>query len=396
MPKFAEDETPPRRCCKLWKSLLCSLIILFLLIGIFITCLTIKAYFFTKGFERITIDSNPQYLNLTNDEIKEQAERLSGAIKIPTVSTRDKNKQAKYLEAIEDLHKYIISTYPTIHQAEFIEKTVVSNYSLIYRVEGTSPNKSVYMLCGHLDVAPTPKRKFWDYEPFSGDIANEHRCSYCDTAFNVCEADAKEYVHGRGAIDTKNVVFGILEALENVLKNNSRPSRTFYIAFSHDEEIGGLDGSVQIKKEMKKALGRNKEILDFILDEGTVVIKDYFSFIKDPLIYISVAEIGWNKVKVEMNSATNYSVMDDLSMKKERCNQSWTLGGALRKLKNVQQPFRYGDGPECETFAYLSLYMNHFVFKLLSSNMWLFKVLISSGMVDASQVDINIIECKSE
>jgi carboxypeptidase PM20D1 len=279
-----------------------------------------------------------------------------------------------------------------IHQAKFIEKTVISNYSLLYRVEGTSSNKSVYMLSGHLDVAPTPKRTFWDYEPFSGDIAIEHRCSYCDTAFDVCEADTKKYVHGRGAIDTKNVVFGILEALENVLKNNSRPTRTFYIAFSHDEEIGGLDGSVQIKNEMKKVLKKYQEILDFILDEGTVVIKDYFSFIKDPLIYISVAEIGWNKVKVEMNPFTNDSVMNDLSMKKERCNNSWTLVGALRKLRDAQQPFRYGDGPESDTWSYLSLHMNHFVYKLLASNMWLFKGLISSGLVDASQVYINTSE----
>ena len=80
---------------------------------------------------------------------------------------------------------------------------------------------------------------------------------------------------------------------------------------------------------------------------------------------------------------------------KERCDRSWKINGALRKIINNKYhlPFRYGDGPEHDTWNYLSLHMNHFIYRLFASNMWLFKRLISSGLIDASQVGISI-SCK--
>ena len=49
--------------------------------------------------------------------------------------------------------------------------------------------------------------------------------------------DGKDHIFGRGAIDDKHSVMGILEALEYKLKNNELPKRTFYLAFGHDEEV---------------------------------------------------------------------------------------------------------------------------------------------------------------
>ena len=145
-------------CCKI---IFLTILIFVLLLGIFIAILSINAYLLTSGFERHTLDSTPLYLNLTEEDIKEQAKRLSGGIKIRTVSTRDMNEKQEYLEAIEELHKYISSQYPNIHNANFIKKTIIGNYSVIYRVQGTSSSKNVYMLCGHLDVAPTPRITKW-------------------------------------------------------------------------------------------------------------------------------------------------------------------------------------------------------------------------------------------
>ena len=391
MAKFTISEKTPTKTCSCWKffkTTFCALSIFFVLLGIFVAILSINAYFLTDGFERITLETNPVYLNLSKEEIQAQAKRLAGGIQIETISTKHKNKNQKYLQAIKDLHAYIESEYPSIHQADYIDKTVVSNYSLIYRVEGSSKNKNVYMLCGHLDVVPTPKPKLWDYDPFLGNIAPEHKCSYCDMAFDVCKGEDIKYIHGRGAIDTKNVVFGILESLENLVKTNSRPNTTFYIAFSHDEEIGGSEGSAQIKIEMRKTLKQNQESLKFLLDEGTPVAKDYFPFIKDPLIYISVTEKGWNKVKLDMNSVPYEDSMNNTSLKRERCNRNRVIHDALKKIKKIEQPFRYGDGPEYDLWRYLSVYMDHFVYRLLASNMWLFTGLISSGLIDPKQVNV--------
>ena len=45
----------------------------------------------------------------------------------------------------------------------------------------------------------------------------------------------QKWVYGRGAIDDKHSVFGILEALEYMARREERPERTLYVAFGHDE-----------------------------------------------------------------------------------------------------------------------------------------------------------------
>ena len=68
----------------------------------------------------------------------------------------------------------------------------------------------------------------WDANPFLGDIV---------------EDDGKQFIFGRGAIDDKHSVVGILQALEEVLKDEGQPRRTFYVAFGHDEEVASFSCS---------------------------------------------------------------------------------------------------------------------------------------------------------
>ena len=57
------------------------------------------------------------------------------------------------------------------------------------------------------------------------------------------EETGEQFVWGRGAIDDKHSVVGILEALDTMLVREERPARTFYIALGHDEEVGGEQGA---------------------------------------------------------------------------------------------------------------------------------------------------------
>ena len=52
------------------------------------------------------------------------------------------------------------------------------------------------------------------------------------------ESDGEEYIFGRGAMDNKQSVIGLLEALTYLIEKEGQPQRTFYMAFGHDEEVG--------------------------------------------------------------------------------------------------------------------------------------------------------------
>lgn len=98
----------------------------------------------------------------------------------------------------------------------------MNTLSLLLRVQGSVPTANPYLLAAHLDVVPPGDLGRWDHDPFLGDIVEE---------------DGTEFVFGRGAIDDKHSLMGILQSLETILVSGDRPRRTFYIGLGHDEEI---------------------------------------------------------------------------------------------------------------------------------------------------------------
>ena len=77
-------------------------------------------------------------------------------------------------------------------------------------------------------------------------IFQESDCSL-KTCGRVVSEGGESYVYGRGALDVKLALFGILEALEHSVKKGIRPKRTFYLAFGHDEEVGGSNGAKHLR-----------------------------------------------------------------------------------------------------------------------------------------------------
>src|SRR6185503_18155256 len=88
----------------------------------------------------------------------------------------------------------------------------------------------------------------WKHSPFSGEIA-------------------EGYIWGRGTLDDKGNLVALLEGVEALLAQGFTPSRTIYLAFGHDEEIGGDQGAVKVAA-LLKSRGVKAE---FSLDEGGVI-----------------------------------------------------------------------------------------------------------------------------
>ena len=86
----------------------------------------------------------------------------------------------------------------------------------------------------HQDVVPVdaPTLSDWEAGPFEGKITSD-------------------YVIGRGTLDDKSTLIGLLEAVEKLIEESYEPSRTIYLAFGHDEEVGGSKGAAAIANHLK-------------------------------------------------------------------------------------------------------------------------------------------------
>ena len=121
----------------------------------------------------------------------------------------------------------------------------------------TWPGKSEgppVLLIGHLDVVPVEDEtlQHWTHPPFDGVIADG-------------------YVWGRGAMDDKASVFGLLEATETLLAQDFEPTRTIHLAFGHDEEIGGSQGARAVAALLEQR-GVKPSV---VLDEGGSLIAGF-------------------------------------------------------------------------------------------------------------------------
>ena len=171
---------------------------------------------------------------------------------------------------------------------------------------------------GHMDVVGPGDLSQWTKHPFPDTVENG-------------------VVFGRGAIDDKHSVFGILEALSHKVRNDERPNRTFYIAFGHDEEVGGDHGAAKLSRELKSQLELHGETLDFILDEGMFVMDEILPGVNDFMIYIGVAEKGATTLNLTVEGEQVHSSIPP------RESSIGILSNAVRKLEQHRQPSRLAE-----------------------------------------------------
>ena len=138
-----------------------------------------------------------------------------------------------------------------------LEVSLVNTYGILIEWKGKDESLKPYLFMGHQDVVPVPKvtESRWKYPPY------------------LAKYDGR-FIWGRGATDCKNVVIGVLEALETLLANDYKPERTMMAAFGFDEEISGWQGAFSIAKLLEEAKG--KDSFELIIDEGGLGIKEMY------------------------------------------------------------------------------------------------------------------------
>ena len=194
-------------------------------------------------------------------------ERLRALIRVPTVSRDDSDLQDA--EAFARFPQLLAELYPRIHTTLDLEH--LDGPGLLYRWPGRVTGDAL-ILMAHWDVVPADEEG-WTHEPFDATLTTDQ--------------DGAQRVWGRGAIDDKGALAGILEAVEGLLAAGFQPANDVYLSFGGDEEVQGsaAERAVAVLQDRGVAV-------DFVLDEGGAVVQGQFPGVSEPTAVIGIAEKG--------------------------------------------------------------------------------------------------------
>ncbi|HEV2147832.1 MAG TPA: M20 family peptidase [Longimicrobiaceae bacterium] len=285
------------------------------------------------------------------------AERLAGALRIPTISFSD--TLAADGPEWAQMHAYLERSFPRVHAA--LRRETVGRHALLFTWPGTDPSLPPVLLAGHMDVVPVEPgtEAAWTHGPFAGEVADG-------------------FVWGRGAIDDKSGVLGILEAVEGLMAEGFRPRRTVLLAFGADEEVGGREGAARIAA-LLRARGVRPE---WVVDEGGAVFQGMMPGLEAPVALVGVAEKGFVSVELVARGGGGHSSMPP------RQTAVGILARAVSRLE--ENPLPSGiRGATGLLFDYAGPEMP-FGMRLLFANRWLFGPLVERQLAAKPATDATL------
>lgn len=207
------------------------------------------------------------------------AGHLRDVVRCRTVSFDENSPAEPFLE----LHALLQTLYPRLHQA--LRRETVNRLSLLYTWTGSQPDLPGVAFLAHQDVVPVVDGEAgWTQPAFSGAITDG-------------------YIYGRGVIDMKSQLVALMEAVETLLQTGFQPCRTIYLAFGHDEEVGGRQGARAIAGLLMERGVR----LDALLDEGGAVTGEVAPGYAGLLATIAMAEKSFANVRLEARARAGHA-----------------------------------------------------------------------------------------
>ncbi len=257
-------------------------IVVLVIVGIIVLAIILTAihaaFFTTKNKDYGTMPDSKV-------DVERVSRHLTEAIQIKTISHEDES-QTDWSE-FQRFHDFLEREYPLI--TKNLTREDVSKASLLYEWKGTDPTLKPIAFLSHQDVVPVTEgtEDDWEHPAFSG---------YNDG----------ENIWGRGALDMKNHLICVMEAVETLLEEGFQPKRTVYLCFGHNEEIvaGDNSGAGALMETLKE---RGVQ-LDSIIDEGGAMLDvNVKGILEGNIAGVGVAEKGYADFKLTLKAKGGHS-----------------------------------------------------------------------------------------
>lgn len=301
-------------------------VVLFLLMILFIL---MRAFSFRPKQE--LIPSNEEIL-LSKGKIISDLQEM---IRCKTISYDDE----KLLDRaeFERFQNLLPKLYPQIHN--ICERRFLGTNGILYHWPGKHSDSPV-VLMSHYDVVPVEEDQ-WEKPAFEG----------------VLEDDV---IWGRGTLDTKGTLAGIMEAAEHLIGEGFVPKHDIYFAFSGQEEIDG-----DSCKKIVDWFEENQIRPALVLDEGGAVVEQVFPGVSRECALIGIAEKGYANIEFRAKSNGGHSSMPPVHT---------IVGELAQAVVDVEKhPFpRQLTKPVLEMLDTLGRHST-FGYKIIFSNLWLFE-----------------------
>lgn len=274
------------------------------------------------------------------------AEHLAAAIRIETISHEDGALDDP--AALARLRSLLEATYPRVHRA--LERESLAAGALLYTWKGRDPSLRPVLFAAHQDVVPIEPgtEASWTEPPFSGRIAGG-------------------FVWGRGALDDKGSLIGLLEAAESLLAEGFAPRRTILLAFGADEEVGGR-GALAIAAALQARGTR----VEYALDEGLAVTEGVVPGVALPVAVVGLGEKGFVTVELAIEVPGGHSSMPPPE------TAIGILAAAVDRVARAPLPARMTEAAR-RSLAVLAPYLP-FGQRLAVANLWLLEPLVVASL----------------
>ena len=239
----------------------------------------------------------------------------------------------------EKFRALLDTRYPNI--ATGCEKHLVGPAGVIYHWKGKG-GAEPWVLMSHYDVVPV-EASMWSEDPFA-----------------AVRKDGA--IWGRGTVDTKSTLLGVMEAAETLMEQGFTPQNDIYLAFGGDEELNGASA-----QEIVKWFER-QNISPSVLDEGGAIVDGVFPGVKKSAAVIGTGEKGITNIAFHLEGKGGHASTPPPH------TPVGVMASAIAAIES--KPFQPTMVPPVsELFDTLGRHAS-FGMKLIFANLWCFKPLL--------------------